>query len=282
MLGILVAAFFRTLEIFAAESDKPARPNIIFIFSDDHAVQAMGAYPSWLHEIIEKQNVTPNIDRLAKDGAVFANSFCANSICAPSRATVLTGKHSYLNGVTRWQKFDGAQTTFPKLLQKAGYQTAIVGKWHLISEPTGFDFWRVLPGQGVYYNPSFLTPDGSKQIEGYTTEVITDIALDWLAKQHDAAKPFLLMIHHKAPHRNWGPAPQYAHWLDDVKIPEPPTLFDDYSGRTPSASKQEMEIGRHMTLKSDLKTDPAEKNRCSSSAIATTTASSIGISTATL
>ena len=258
MLGILAAALFQTLEISAAEGDKPARPNIIFIFSDDHAVQAMGAYPSWLHDFIEQQNVTPNIDRLAKDGAVFANSFCANSICAPSRATVLTGKHSYLNGVTRWQKFDGSQTTFPKLLQNAGYQTAIVGKWHLISEPTGFDFWRVLPGQGVYYNPQFITPEGTTRITGYVTEIITDLALDWLAKQRDASKPFMLMIHHKAPHRNWGPAPQYAHWLEDVRIPEPPTLFDDYSGRTPSASKQEMEIGRHMTLKSDLKTDPAE------------------------
>ena len=132
LLGILAVAIFQTLGIYAAEGDKPAPPNIIFIFSDDHGVQAMGAYPSWLHDFIEKQNVTQNIDQLAKDGAVFANSFCANSICAPSRATVLTGKHSYLNGVTRWQKFDGSQTTFPKLLQNAGYQTAIIGKWHLI------------------------------------------------------------------------------------------------------------------------------------------------------
>jgi len=250
--------FLSMLVMFMAAAVSAVPPNIVFIFSDDHALQAMGAYPSWLHEFVEQQNITPNIDRLAKEGAVFANSFCANSICSPSRACVLTGKHSHLNGVTRWQKFDGKQTTFPKLLQKAGYQTALIGKWHLISEPTGFDFWRVLPGQGVYYNPEFITPTGKQRTKGYVTEIITDMALDWLEKQRDAAKPFVLMIQHKAPHRNWGPAPQYAHWLDDVKIPEPPTLFDDYSGRTPSASKQAMEIGRHMTLKSDLKTDPEE------------------------
>ncbi len=251
----LVALLSVPLTLRAAERTKP---NIVFIFSDDHAGQATGAYPSWLKSFIETQKVTPNIDRLAKDGVVFENSFCGNSICAPSRATILTGKHSYSNGVTRWQEFNGAQATFPKLLQKAGYQTAIVGKWHLVSQPTGFDFWRILPGQGAYYNPEFITPTGRQRIQGYVTEVITDTALEWLEKAHDATKPFLLMIHHKAPHRNWGPAPQYAKWLDDVTIPEPPTLFDDYTGRTPSAAKNEMEIGRHMTLKSDLKTDPAE------------------------
>lgn len=255
MKYLLFTLLFWATTLHAAERSKP---NIIFIFSDDHAVQATGAYPSWLNTFIKDQKVTPHIDQLAKEGVVFANSFCANSICAPSRATVLTGKHSYTNGVTQWQEFNGAQTTFPKLLQKAGYQTAIIGKWHLVSQPTGFDFWRVLPGQGAYYNPEFITPAGKQRIQGYVTDVITDIALDWLEKEHDATKPFLLMIHHKAPHRNWGPAPKYAQWLGDVKIPEPPTLFDDYSGRTPSAAKQEMEIGRHMTLKYDLKIEPAE------------------------
>lgn len=260
IIGSFVLALLQPLETCIATTahSQQRPPNIVFIFADDHAVQAMGAYPSWLHDFVEKQNITPNIDRLAKDGVVFANSFCANSICAPSRACVLTGKHSALNGVTRWQKFDGSQTTFPKLLQNAGYQTAIVGKWHLVSDPTGFDFWRVLPGQGAYINPEFISSNGTNRIMGYTTDIITDIALDWLAKQRDASKPFMLMIHHKAPHRNWMPAPKYAHWLEDVKIPEPPTLFDDYSDRTPSAAKQEMEIGRHMTLKSDLKIDPAE------------------------
>ena len=260
MLGILAVALCQSLEVSFAAAPAPqtSKPNIVFIFADDHAVQAMGAYPSWLHDFVEKQNITPNIDRLAKDGVVFANSFCANSICAPSRATVLTGKHSYLNGVTRWQKFDGSQTTFPKLLQTAGYQTAIVGKWHLVSEPTGFDFWRVLPGQGDYYNPNFLSPKGSERIEGYCTEVATDLALDWLAKKRDPSKPFLLMLHHKAPHRPWMPATQYLRFLDDVAVPEPPTLFDDYAGRTPSASKQEMTVAKHLRLSQDLKMDPPE------------------------
>lgn len=226
-----------------AESAPPARqrPNIVFVFSDDHAVQAMGAYPSWLHDFIAQQKVTPNIDQLAAEGLVFENSFCANSICAPSRATVLTGKHSHLNGVTRWQTFDGSQTTFPKLLQQAGYQTAIVGKWHLVSNPTGFDFWRVLPGQGSYYNPEFLGPAGKQRLQGYVTEIITDTALDWLRKQRDASRPFLLMIHHKAPHRNWLPATKYEHWLENATVPEPPTLFDDYATR-PMAAKAAMRM----------------------------------------
>lgn len=243
--------------VFAA-APPTTKPNIVFIFADDHAVQAMGAYPSWLHDFVVKQNVTPNIDKLAREGVVFANSFCANSICAPSRATILTGKHSYLNGVTQWQKFDGSQMTFPKLLQKSGYETAIVGKWHLVSEPTGFDFWRVLPGQGDYYNPDFIGPDGKKRIEGYCTDITTDIALDWLSEKRDPAKPFLLMIHNKAPHRTWMPALKYLHFLDDVNVPEPPTLFDDYQGRTPSAAKQEMTIAQHLQMSYDLKMDPPE------------------------
>jgi hypothetical protein len=250
--AVLAAAVSVLPLAFAAENPPaaatPKRPNIVFIFSDDHAVQAMGAYPSWLQEFIVKQQVTPNLDRLAKEGAVFANSFCGNSICAPSRATVLTGKHSFLNGVTAWQTFDGNQTTFPKLLQQAGYQTAIVGKWHLVSKPTGFDFWRTLPGQGDYYNPNFQTPDGGERHEGYCTDITTDISLNWLAKERDKAKPFMLMLHHKAPHRTWMPALKYLHFLDEATVPEPSSLFDDYAGRTASASRHAMGIAAHMQL----------------------------------
>jgi arylsulfatase A-like enzyme len=234
------------------------RPNIVFIFSDDHAVQAMGAYPSWLHDFIEKQQVTPNIDRLAKDGVVFANSFCGNSICSPSRAAILTGKHSHLNGVTKWETFDGRQTTFPKLLQKAGYQTAIIGKWHLTSEPTGFNHWEVLPGQGDYYNPDFLTAKGTVRYEGYCTDIITDRALLWLEQRRAKDKPFMIMIQHKAPHRTWMPGPKYLTWLDDVTVPEPPTLLDDYQGRTKSVSQHQMGIRDHLRLSYDLKVDPPE------------------------
>ncbi|MDA1266735.1 MAG: sulfatase-like hydrolase/transferase, partial [Planctomycetota bacterium] len=181
----------------AAAQDAP--PNIVFIFSDDHAAHAISAYGS-------TRNVTPSIDRLAREGMLFENCFCGNSICGPSRATVLTGLHSHANGfLTNGDSFDGAQQTMPKLLQGAGYQTAMIGKWHLVSDPTGFDHWEVLIGQGPYYNPPMKSAAGTVKHEGYTTEVITDLALDWLAEGRDEDKPFLLMYQHKAPHRNWQP-----------------------------------------------------------------------------
>ena len=231
------------------------RPNILFIFSDDHACQAIGAYGSII-------NRTPNIDRIASEGALFANSFCTNSICAPSRAVVLTGRFSHLNGVrTNGHRFDGSQATYPKLLQAAGYQTAMIGKWHLKSDPTGFAHWQVLPGQGSYYNPDFKTPDGQKRYEGYVTDVITDLAIDWLSTKRAPDRPFLLHCWHKAPHRRWLPGPKHLRTLDGVSIPEPPTLFDDYSGRSSSAGRHKMGIGRHMSLGSDLKvTDPLSGN----------------------
>ncbi len=169
-------------------------PNIVFIFSDDHAYQAISAYGD-----PRKLNETPNIDRIAKEGMRFDRCLVPNSICGPSRATVLTGKYSHLNGFynNTNNRFDGAQITFPKLLQKAGYQTAMVGKWHLISEPTGFDYWEILPGQGVYYNPAMIRASGRVKHEGYTTEIITQLSLDWLGKR-DKSKPFLLMCQHKA------------------------------------------------------------------------------------
>lgn len=227
-----------------------SKPNIIFIFTDDHALQAISAYGSVI-------NQTPNIDRLADEGMIFRNAFCTNSICAPSRAVIQTGKHSHLNGVIdNREVFDSAQVTFPKLLREGGYQTAMIGKWHLKSEPVGFDFWKVLPGQGAYYNPDFRTPQGMERIEGYVTEIVTDVSLDWLENGRDKSKPFMLMTQQKAPHRPWQPGPGYLNMYDDVEIPEPPTLFDDYSNRASGAAIQKMEIDRHMRFTWDLKVVP--------------------------
>jgi len=228
----------------------PKRPNILFLFSDDHACQSISAYGGRLSSIAP----TRNIDRIASEGALFKRNFCANSICAPSRACVLTGKHSNLNGQrTNGDTFDGSQQTFPKLFQQAGYKTALIGKWHLRSTPTGFDHWMIYPGQGDYYNPEYITPEGKKQITGYSVEVTTDLALDWMKQQEGTDKPFLMMCQYKVPHRTWMPGPKYLHLFDDITIPEPDTLFDDYSGRTSSAAKHEMGIDKHMQMTYDLK-----------------------------
>ena len=228
------------------------RPNIVFIFSDDHATQAISAYGSRI-------NQTPNIDRIANEGAIFLNSFCTNSICAPSRAVVLTGKHSHINGKIdngAADPFDMSQPTFNKMLQSAGYQTAMIGKWHLRSDPEGFDFWKVLPGQGHYYNPDFRTPAGDERIEGYVTDIVTDLSLDWLQNGRNEEQPFLLMCQHKAPHRNWMPGPDHLMTYEGIDIPEPPTLMDDYSGRASPAGDQEMSIRDHMQPAYDLKIKP--------------------------
>ena len=228
------------------------RPNIVFIFTDDHAPHAIGAYDGWLKSV----NPTPNIDRLASQGMLFENSFCTNSICGPSRAVILTGKHSHKNGfMNNGNNFDGDQQTFPKLLRKGGYQTAFFGKWHLKSRPQGFDEWKVLPGQGLYYNPDFLTPDGKVRVDGYCTDIVTDMAIEWLEENHQSGKPFMLMCQHKAPHRNWMPALRHLHLYDDIEIPEPATLFDDYKDNAPPARHQELEIDRHMDLNYDLFVD---------------------------
>ena len=244
----LISIFILTIS--CACNKQPERPNIIFIMSDDHAYQAISAYGSIL-------NKAPNIDRLANEGMIFQNAFVTNSICAPCRAVILTGKYSHLNSV--WDNvcvFDTSQVTFPKLLQQAGYQTALIGKWHLKSEPKGFDFWKILPGQGVYYNPDFITPKVREQTEGYVTDIITDVALDWLENGRDRSKPFVMMCHHKAPHREWLPGPDHLKMYDGVTFPEPPTLFDDYSTRGSAAKEQEMTILNHMSLSSDLKIKP--------------------------
>ena len=241
---LLLAAFTANLSAFAAAD----RPNIVFIFSDDHAVQSIGAYGS-------KINQTPNIDRLAEEGSVFLHSFCANSICGPSRASILTGKHSHLNGFRRnGERFDGSQTTFPKIMRGAGYQTALVGKWHLSSDPTGFQYWEILPGQGSYYNPDFLQMDGSrKRYTGYCTDIVTDRALKWLDEDRDKSKPFILLCQHKAPHRNWSPALRHLSMFDGKDVPEPDSLFDDYSGRTPLLKENEMSLENHFHWGHDAK-----------------------------
>ena len=226
------------------------RPNILWIYSDDHAQNAVSAYGGRLAETAP----TPNIDRIAREGMIFRNSFVTNSICGPCRAVVLTGLHSHLNGFRQnGDRFDGSQQTFPKLMREAGYQTALFGKWHLESDPTGFDAWEVLPGQGHYYNPDFITPSGREQVEGYVTDIVTDKALDWLDNGRDADKPFMLMVQHKAPHREWEPGPNHLTRFDDVEIPEPENLFDDYSGRGTAAREQDMSISETMRLGPDLK-----------------------------
>jgi arylsulfatase A-like enzyme len=229
----------------------PSPPNIVFIMADDHAAQAMGCYGSRL-------NRTPHIDRIAREGVRFDNCFCTNGICAPSRATILTGKYSHLNGVRdNAQVFDGAQETFPKLLQAAGFETALIGKWHLKSDPTGFDYWNILPDQGEYYNPDLIEMGRATRRPGYVTDILTDLAVSYLEAHRNSARPFLLMLHHKAPHRNWQPAERHMTLYDNARFPEPPTLFDDYATRSRAAAEQKMTIRDDMTLESDLKLGPA-------------------------
>ncbi|MFP6906735.1 MAG: sulfatase/phosphatase domain-containing protein [Verrucomicrobiota bacterium] len=234
-----------------------AKPNILFIFSDDHAYQAISAYGHGL-------NKTPNIDRIAREGVRFNRCYVSNSICGPMRAVIQTGKYSHLNGfLINGNKFDGDQWTFPKQMKKMGYQTAVIGKWHLGThmEPKGYDYSEVLIGQGPYYNPPMMRDvegDGNrvkKQYTGYTTEIITGLALEWLKHQRDKSKPFMLMYQHKAPHRNWEPGPDYLNLYDEVTFPEPATLFDDYQNRADPARDQDMTISKTMTRR-DLKLDP--------------------------
>ena len=224
------------------------RPNILFVFSDDHALQAIGAYGS-------KINKTPHLDRIASEGAVFGNSFCANSICGPSRACILTGKHSHVNGFLRnGNRFDGTQTTFPRLMQDVGYQTAIIGKWHLSTDPTGFNHWEILPGQGNYYNPDFIQMDRTrKRREGYCTDIITDLTLQWLKEERDPDKPFIMMCQHKAPHRNWSPPARHFALYKNEDVPEPASLFDNYEGRTKLLLQNEMSIKDHFHWAHDMK-----------------------------
>jgi len=239
----LVAALLTVLgalPVGAAE-----RPNIIFIMSDDHAAHAISAYGS-------KVNQTPHLDSLATRGMLFKNAFVTNSICTPSRAAILTGKYSHRNGVPVFNRFDGSRPTFPKLLQASGYHTAMVGKWHLGSDPTGFDHWEILPGQGAYNDPILYTATGEKTYTGrYATDVITDLGIDAI-RNRPQGKPFFLMLHHKAPHRPWIPDEKYRRMFEDRHIPEPPTLFDGYETRTDALRENEQRVAKDLSNR-DLK-----------------------------
>ena len=227
---------------YVLNAAKDERPNILFIFTDDHALNALSAYGGPLAKLAP----TPHLDRIAKEGMLFRHCLVSNSICAPSRAVILTGKHSHLNGQrTNKDTFDGSQQTVSKLLQRAGYQTAIVGKWHLKSTPTGFHHFEVLKGQGQYYNPLLFTNGEMVKHTGYTTDIITDQALKWI-DQRDQNKPFFLMAQHKAPHGRWEPALRHLKTFEDIQIPEPPTLFDDYSGRSEAPANHKMGIAEHI------------------------------------
>jgi len=239
-------------QVAFSQSADHNRPNIIYIMSDDHAYQAISAYGGALKDIAP----TPGIDRIARDGMRFNRCLVTNSISGPCRAVILTGKYSHLNGfiTNEGQKpFDGSQQTFPKLLQKAGYNTAIIGKWHLASDPTGFSHWEILPGQGNYYNPDFINKDGRHREEGYVTEIITDKCIQWLNQVKNSGQPFMLMMHHKAPHREWQPGPDELALYKNVTFPEPATLFDDYSDRGTAEKTQDMTISKTMRIEEDLK-----------------------------
>jgi len=237
-----------------AKSDKNSQPNIIYIMTDDHAYQAIGAYGSTINE-------TPNIDRLAEEGMRFDRAYVTNSICSPSRAVTLTGKFSHLNSVKdNLDVFDGSQQTYPKLLQQHGYETAIYGKWHLKSTPTGFDHWEVLPDQGHYYHPEFRTPEGEVKETGYVTNIITKKAINYLDSLRDKSKPFMLMYHHKAPHRQWWPDMQDIESATQKTYPEPDSLFDDFEHQGTAAKGAEMRIGDHMGLTLDNKIKPELAN----------------------
>jgi len=245
-IAIMASTLFSCQNAEKSKKEQKA-PNILYIMSDDHGYQAVSAY--------DKQYInTPNIDRIANEGMLFTNSFVTNSICGPSRAVMLTGKHSHLNGykVNRGA-FDGSQQTFPKLLQKAGYQTAMIGKWHLKSDPTGFDYWNILPGQGAYYNPDFIEMGVKSRHEGYAPFVTTDIAINWLENKRDKSKPFCLLLHHKAVHRTWEPDNSTFAEFSGKQFPVPDNYFDDYKGRDAAAAQKMSILKSDMDLAYDLK-----------------------------
>ena len=246
-----ILAMFLSFSVQKIRAQESKRPNIIFIMSDDHAYQAISAYDNRLIE-------TPNIDRIADMGMLFTQASVTNSICAPSRATILTGKHSHLNGkIDNHFPFDTTNVTFPQILQQAGYQTAMFGKLHFGNNPKGFDQFKILPGQGAYYNPDFITKnEGNIKVEGYVTDIITDMTLDWLEKERNPEEPFMLMYLHKAPHRSWLMAERHLEEFTNKTFPEPATLFDDYSGRTSPAAEAEMSILKHMSWSGDNKVFP--------------------------
>ena len=247
-LLLLLTACGEAEPAYATDSERP--PNIIFIMSDDHAYQAISAYDDRLIE-------TPNIDRLAREGMLFTNACVTNSICAPSRAVILTGKHSHVNGkIDNRLPFDTTNVTFPQLFQQGGYRTAMFGKLHFGNNPKGVDDFMILPGQGNYINPDFITPRGDTTIQGHVTEIITDLTLDWLQQQENSEQPYMLMYLHKAPHRPWWPTPEKFAEFYEREFPEPPTLFDDYSGRGTAARTAEMNLVDYLQHMHDSKVYP--------------------------
>ena len=260
LLGCLLLSACTDSDNPAADSDGAATVaqtqentplNVVFIFSDDHAVQAVSAYGHPVAALAP----TPNIDRIANEGILFENSFVTNSLCGPSRAAMLTGKYGHINGLYRnGQEFDATQPTWPRMLKRAGYQTALVGKWHLSYAPDGmeFDHYKVFNDQGEYYNPDIISAAGIERVEGYASDLVTQFSLEWLREERDPEKPFLLMVHHKAPHRNWMPALRHTATFADTEFPVPDTYFDDYEGRR-AAAEQEMNVYRDMYEGHDLK-----------------------------
>ena len=250
-----VLAVFAMISIASCTNNKSGEknqktPNIIFIMSDDHAYQAISAYDDRLIQ-------TPNIDRLAKEGMMFSNACVTNSICAPSRATILTGKHNHINGkIDNMQAFDTTQITFPQIFQDNGYQTAMFGKLHFGNNPKGVDEFMILPGQGSYINPKFITSRGDTNIQGYVSDIITDQTLDWLQQDRNPDEPFMMMYLHKAPHRPWWPRPDKFSEFTKKTFPEPATLFDDYQNRGSAAKTAEMNLLTHMMYSHDSKIYP--------------------------
>ncbi|MBB3697006.1 sulfatase-like hydrolase/transferase [Flammeovirga yaeyamensis] len=251
IITLCVLALFSCSTDSKKNDESSKRPNILFIMSDDHAYQAISAYDN-------KLTNTPNIDRLADEGMLFTNACVTNSICAPSRAVILTGKHSHINGKTdNYFPFNEDNVTFPQIFQKAGYQTAMFGKLHFGNNPKGFDEFKILIGQGHYYNPTFITKtEGKKDYPGYVTDIVTDMTLNWLDKERDQSKPFMLMYLHKAPHREWLPAARHHKEFTKKTFQEPSTLFDDYSNRGTAAHTAEMNILEHMNWAGDSKLYP--------------------------
>lgn len=250
IFGILIFTIVFTHCTEKKKQENQDRPNIVFIMSDDHAYQAISAYS-------DKLINTPNIDRIAKEGMLFTNASVTNSICAPSRATILTGKHTHIHGkIDNIFPFDTTNITFPQILNNNGYQTAMFGKLHFGNNPKGIDEFKILPGQGDYYNPEFITDQGDTTIMGYVTDIITDLTLDWLDNRRDEEKPFMLFYLHKAPHREWIPAQRHYQEFTTRTFPEPETLFDDYEGRGTAAKEAEMNLLKHMTVSADNKIYP--------------------------
>lgn len=243
LFGASTPAFATDLE---PKNEIPSKPlNIVYIMTDDHSYQTMSCYDG-------RYNSTPGFDRIASEGMLFERGFVTNSISGPSRAVLMTGKHSHLNGfINNSSEFDGTQQTFPKLLQQAGYQTAIIGKWHLVTTPTGFDHWEIVPGQGSYYNPDFITADGKHREQGYITNIITDKSIEWL-ENRDKNKPFCLLVNHKAIHRIWMSDTTHLNDYEDVTFDIPETFWDNYEGRV-AAEHQKQSIAKDMDLVYDLK-----------------------------